>query len=279
MAFEFMKPSWRPEKRSPARQCIWLPNTMMKEESLSNEPAPSTPTTPPPASPSESLPKSIEPTSKPSSNSSADEVGPHNRFHRWFVLPLGILISRLLFLILGPIRQRGNDRVPKSGGLLILANHLADVDPIVVQVTCPRPIHFMAKSELFEMPILGSILRQFKAFPVKRGEPDRASIKRAVQLLRMGEVVCVFPEGQLSPDGELQELKPGIALLARMAECQVICCGLKNTNRVMPYGTVIPRPSWKSTWANWGEPKHFEKSVEAEEVVSWAESELRKLVD
>lgn len=223
------------------------------------------------------MPKSTEPTSKPSSKSLAEDVGPHNGFQRWFVMPLAILISRLLFLILGPIRQRGNGNVPKSGGLLILANHFADVDPIVVQVTCPRPIHFMAKSELFEMPILGSILRQFKAFPVKRGEPDRASIKRAVQLLRMGEVVCVFPEGQLSPNGELQELKPGIALLARMAECQVICCGLKNTNRVMPYGKVTPRPSFRFTWANWGEPTRFEKSVEAEAVVEWAESELRKL--
>ncbi len=158
-----------------------------------------------------------------------------------------------------------------------MANHLADVDPIVVQCTCARPIHFMAKSELFDMPILGSILRQFKAFPVKRGEPDRASIKRAVQLLKMGEVVCVFPEGQLSETGELRELKPGIALLARMAECQVICCGLKNTNRIMPYGTVTPRPSFRNTWAKWGEVTRFDKSAETEDIVNWAESQLKRL--
>ncbi len=183
----------------------------------------------------------------------------------------------MLFLILGPIRQRGKRRVPETGGVLILANHLADVDPIVVQTTCPRPIHFMAKSELFEMPVLGSIIRIFRAFPVKRGEPDRSSIKRAVQLLRMGEVVCVFPEGQLSEDGQLQELKPGIALLARMAECEVICCGLKNTNRIMPYGSLIPRPSFRSTWAQWGEPVQFEKGAEADEIVGWAEKQLREL--
>lgn len=205
------------------------------------------------------------------------EVGPHSGFHRWFVLPLAKFVSWLLFLILGPIRSRGSYRVPKKGGVLILANHLADVDPIVVQVTCGRAIHFMAKSELFEMPILGSFLRQFKAFPVKRGEPDRGSIKKAVQLLRMGEVVCVFPEGQLSPDGELQELKPGIALLARMAECEVICCGLQNTNKIMPYGTVIPRPSWRQTWANWGEAKRFGKDTEAQDIVAWAEGQLREL--
>lgn len=193
------------------------------------------------------------------------------------MLPLAKGFSRLLFFFLGPIRQRGSYRVPKSGGVLILANHLADVDPIIVQVACPRPIHFMAKSELFAMPVLGSILRQFKAFPVKRGEPDRGSIKRAIQLLRMGEVVCVFPEGQLSEDGELQELKPGIALLARMAECEVICCGLRDTNRVMPYGSIIPRPSFRQLWATWGEPHRFAKDTEADQIVGWAEGQLRGL--
>lgn len=215
--------------------------------------------------------------SKPSSSSASETVGRHGPLHIWVILPLSKAFAWLLFLILGPIRQRGKRRIPKSGGLLILANHLADVDPIVVQTTCTRPIHFMAKSELFEMPVLGSIIRLFKAFPVKRGEPDRSSIKRAVQLLRMGEVVCVFPEGQLSESGQLQELKPGIALLARMAECQVICCGLRNTNRIMPYGSLIPRPSFRATWAEWGEPVHFAKGTEADEIVGWAEHQLREL--
>lgn len=207
------------------------------------------------------------------------DVGPHSSFHRRFRLPLAVAFSRFLFWFLGPIRVRGKYRVPKTGGLLILSNHLADVDPICVQVGCPRPIHFMAKSELFDMPILGNVIKKFKAFPVKRGEPDRASIKRAVQLLRMGEVVCVFPEGQLSETGELQELKPGIALLARMAECEVICVGLQNTNRIMPYGKFTPRPSWHKTPVEWGEPHRFSKDAETEEIVSWAEGQLRSLTN
>jgi 1-acyl-sn-glycerol-3-phosphate acyltransferase len=182
-----------------------------------------------------------------------------------------------MFLILGPLRQKNHDRVPESGGVLLLANHLADIDPIIVQLTCRRPMHFMAKSELFSIPVLGPLMRAYGAFPVKRGEPDRAAIKRAVQLLRVGEVVCVFPEGQLSETGELQELKPGIALMARMAECQVVCCGLTGTNKVMPYGKLIPRPSWHFIWAKYGQPRRFGKDAEAEEIVAWAESELRSL--
>jgi 1-acyl-sn-glycerol-3-phosphate acyltransferase len=218
------------------------------------------------------------PMSKPSTGSTENaDIGKRSPLFRWLWLPLAKAFARFLFLFFGPIRCRNSHKVPPRGGVLILSNHLADVDPIIVQVTCPRSIHFMAKSELFEVPVLRSFLRFFNAFPVKRGEPDRGSIKRAVQLLRQGEAVCVFPEGQLSEDGTLQELKPGIALLARMADCQVICCGLKNTNRIMPYGKLIPRPSWHFTWAHWGEPKSFGKGAEAEEIVSWAEKELRSL--
>ena len=215
--------------------------------------------------------------SKPSEESSPEEPSRHSAFFRWFVLPVARLVGWLAFLVLGPLRVVDKDNVPRSGGLLILSNHLADVDPVAVQFACPRPMHYMAKSELFEIPILGNLIRMCGAFPVKRGEPDRAAIKRAVRLLRKGEVVCVFPEGQLSESGELQELKPGIALLARMAECQVICVGLKNTNRIMPYGKVTPRPSWHFTWAKWGQPRSFGKEAEVEEIVSWAEVELKRL--
>ena len=76
----------------------------------------------------------------------------------------------------------------------------------------------MAKSELFDMKIIGKMIRCFQGFPVKRGEPDRASMRHAIELLKMGEVVAVFPEGQLSEDGELQELKAGVALIVRQLQ-------------------------------------------------------------
>ena len=83
--------------------------------------------------------------------------------------PVLKLLVRLLMLVLGPLRVRGAERVPRSGGLLILANHIADIDPPVVQISCRRRIHFMAKSELFEIPVLRHLIRWFHAFPVKRG--------------------------------------------------------------------------------------------------------------
>jgi 1-acyl-sn-glycerol-3-phosphate acyltransferase len=187
------------------------------------------------------------------------------------------LFVRGLMLVLGPLKVRGMANVPSRGGLLILSNHIADIDPPIVQIACKRRIHFMAKSELFEIPVLKHLIRWFHAFPVKRGEPDRAAIKHALGLLAAGEAVCIFPEGELSETGELLPLLPGAALIVRKAGVPVVCCGLRNTNRVMPYKSVIPRPGFCFTYAKWGEPRTFSPDATQDEILGWAEAELRRL--
>ena len=191
--------------------------------------------------------------------------------------PILKLFVRCLMFVLGPLRVRGKSNVPMKGGLLILSNHISDIDPPVVQIACKRPIHFMAKSELFEIPILKHLIRWFHAFPVKRGEPDRAAIKHAIGLLQQGEAVCIFPEGQLSETGSLLPLLPGAALIVRKAGVPVVCVGLRRTNRVLPYRSVIPRPSFGFTYAEWGEPRTFSGGAGQEEIIGWATSELKSL--
>lgn len=192
-------------------------------------------------------------------------------------IPAMRLVCWVLFTLLGPFRRIGHRNIPRSGGLLILSNHRADVDPIVVQLACPRPIYYMAKSELFTIPVLGWIMRCFRAFPVKRGEPDRSSLKRAVAYAHRGQATCLFPEGQLSETGELQDLKPGAALIVRMAGVPVICCGVKNTERILPYGKLLPRPALRWVTCSWGEPRTFDRHSTTEEILDWANAELRRL--
>lgn len=192
-------------------------------------------------------------------------------------LPLSRVLGWFLMTLFGPLRVFGRSRIPRKGGLLILANHRADVDPIAIYLACPRPIYFMGKSELFAMPVVGSIMRAFRAFPVKRGEPDRAALKLAAAYTHLDNVVGVFPEGQLTEDGKLQPLKPGAALIVRLTECPVICCGLRRTERIMPYGKVIPRPALGWVEVHWGEPRSFAKGTRPEEILGWVESELRHL--
>ncbi len=195
----------------------------------------------------------------------------------WVFLPLLKLFAGVLLLILGPLRVRGKTKLPRKGAVLILANHLADIDPIAVQVACRRPVYFMAKSELFEMRILGPFLRWFKAFPVRRGEPDKGALKLAVAHLRAGHAVCLFPEGQLSETGELQELKAGVGLIVRMAGAPVQCVGLSGTQRMMPYGTHIPRPAFHTVRATWGIGRAFDKRASNEEILGWVDEQLRTL--
>lgn len=201
----------------------------------------------------------------------------HGPVFRWLWLPLMKLCAGFALFLLGSLRVRGKYRVPRKGPVLVLVNHAADLDPVVVQLACPRPIHFMAKSELFTMPILGPFLKLFKAFPVKRGEPDRGALKLAVEYLRTGEVVCVFPEGQLSESGELEELKPGVALIIRMSGAPVICLGLSGTRRMLPYGATIPRPAFQAVRAEWGEPHTFSKDDDTDAILGWIAGQLRAL--
>lgn len=198
----------------------------------------------------------------------------------WIGIPLLRFFFATVFTLCGPYRIRGANRVPKKGPVLILANHRADVDPPFVQLGCPRGIHFMGKSELFDMPVLGWVLRTLEVFPVKRGEADRPALKHAAELLKAGAAVGVFPEGQLTEDGKLQSIKAGVALILRLAPgVPVICFGLKSTEKVLPYGKLIPRPAFRWIEGNWGEPRTFEPKASAEEITQWIEQEFRRLTD
>jgi 1-acyl-sn-glycerol-3-phosphate acyltransferase len=205
------------------------------------------------------------------------EVGPHSRELRQVWLPLARFVAHVLLFLFGPVKVRGAYRIPREGGVLILTNHLADVDPVIVQHGCPRPLHFMAKKELFDMKGLGWLIRQINAFSVKRGEPDRRALRYSIDLLKAGEAVCIFPEGQLSEDGNLGELKAGIALIIKNTKVPVLCGGITGSQRMLPYGQLIPRPAFHQVTLVWGEPYRFPDGTETQEILEWVEGQFRML--
>ncbi|NQD65172.1 1-acyl-sn-glycerol-3-phosphate acyltransferase, partial [Bacillus haikouensis] len=81
------------------------------------------------------------------------------------------------------IEVTGLEHFPKEGGVLLCANHIDNLDPPVVGITAPRPVSFMAKEELFRVPILGKILPGVHAFPVKRGMSDREALRKGLKVL------------------------------------------------------------------------------------------------
>ena len=103
-----------------------------------------------------------------------------------------------VYSILKPIYRFeviGAEKFPKEGGILLCSNHIDALDPPVVGINTPRPVNFMAKEELFKIPILKSLLPGVNAFPVKRGLSDRDALRKALKLLKDGEVVGLIPRG------------------------------------------------------------------------------------
>jgi 1-acyl-sn-glycerol-3-phosphate acyltransferase len=155
---------------------------------------------------------------------------------------LGRALFRLLFRCYNRWEVRGQELIPDSGGVLLVANHTSYADPPIVGSACRRPVYFMAKAELFFFP-LGAIISRTHAFPVRRGGVDRAALRRALQLLREGRVLVVFPEGTRSPDGKMIELETGAAFLALAASAQVVPVGVDGADRLLPRRWPVPRPA------------------------------------
>lgn len=135
----------------------------------------------------------------------------------------------LVYGILKPVYRFeiiGLEHFPKEGGILICANHIDNLDPPVVGITAPRPVHFMAKGELFNVPLLKNLLPGLNAFPVKRGMSDRDALRMAIKLLKEGNVVGLFPEGTRNKTGELGKAFSGAGFFALRGDADVVPCAI-----------------------------------------------------
>lgn len=133
-----------------------------------------------------------------------------------------LILSPLAFLLMRP-RVRGLRHLWRRGGAIVVSNHWALSDPILIALISPRIIHFMAKQELFHNPVARFLLmRGLYAFPVNRKQADMASLRQAMDVLQKGRVFGIFPEGRRSVTGELDELERGAAFLALRCKVPII---------------------------------------------------------
>lgn len=125
-----------------------------------------------------------------------------------------------------PVEVIGREHFPKEGGVLLCANHIHNLDPVMVGIAAQREISFMAKEELFRVPILGRIVRRLNAFPVKRGAGDREALRNGMKVLRDGKVLGLFPEGTRSKTGKLGKGLAGAGFFALRTNAEVVPCAI-----------------------------------------------------
>ncbi len=117
---------------------------------------------------------------------------------------------------------RNRHKVPKKGGMIVVCNHTSNIDPVILGISTPRFVRFMAKAELFQNRWFGVFIRNLGAFPIRRGSSDRSAIRQALNVTAEGGCLAIFPEGHRSRDGKLGKGMTGAAFLARKAGCVVV---------------------------------------------------------
>jgi 1-acyl-sn-glycerol-3-phosphate acyltransferase len=134
---------------------------------------------------------------------------------------------------------RGREHVPRTGGLIVASNHISFFDPPLVGTAAVRELHFLAKEELFRPPVFGSLIRAYNAIPIRRGVADLSGMTKAMEVLRDGEALIMFPEGSRMRDGELHPARPGVGMLAVGTDALIVPCYISGSDR--PGGWITRR--------------------------------------
>lgn len=176
------------------------------------------------------------------------------------------------FFPLYRIEVKGKEHFPKDGAVLLCSNHIDNLDPPTVGISAPRQVHFMAKEELFRVPVLGGIVRKVGSFPVKRGMSDREALRNGLNVLKDGGVLGLFPEGTRSKDGKLGKGLAGAGFFALRSNALVVPCAVIGTYK--PFNKVR---------VFFGEPINLdalrERKATAEEATEFIMSKIAELLE
>lgn len=143
------------------------------------------------------------------------------------------------FKLIHRVKVIGAENVPKDGGILLCGNHINNLDPPLLGAVCPRSVHFMAKAELFEAPVLKTILPRIHVFPVKRGAGDRQALRAGLKVLEEGKTMGMFPEGTRSKDGKMGKALSGAGFFALRSSAHVVPCAILGSYRPFSRVTVV----------------------------------------
>jgi 1-acyl-sn-glycerol-3-phosphate acyltransferase len=182
---------------------------------------------------------------------------------------------RIATSVLFDLKVYGAEHVPVTGGALLLSNHLSYLDPPCIGVQLRRPTSYLAKSELFEVPVFGRVIPKLNAFPVRQGAGDIGAVRETIRRLQEGHVLTVFPEGSRSADGELQPLAGGFTLIVRKVDVPIIPVAIDGTFQAWPIHQSMFKPT--PVRVKFGPPMNVQK-MKAPEIIAKVEGALKGLI-
>lgn len=140
------------------------------------------------------------------------------------------------------LQIQGAEKVPQSGGLIAVSNHASYFDPPILSNCVGRPVAFMAKEELFNIPVFKQGIRLYGAYPVKRSTGDRAALRSAIAAVESGWIAAVFLQGTRSADAKITAPKPGAAWIAAKAQVPLLPVSIWGTEKILTKGSSFPKP-------------------------------------
>ncbi len=156
------------------------------------------------------------------------------------------------FKVLFKGRAFGVELVPRTGPVLLVANHQSFADPMLVGSFLPRECHFMARDSLFKKRLNARIISFVNAFPVNRTAADIGAFKESLRILRGGKALVAFPEGTRTLDGRIGQLHPGIFAIAKRANCPIVPTIVEGAFEAWPRERKYPR--MLPVWVEYGTP-------------------------
>lgn len=197
----------------------------------------------------------------------------------WFSLQQ---MAQVLFTVWFRYRALGLENLPESGALLLI-NHQSFLDPLLVGLALRRPVSYLARENLFRVPLVGWLLKRTYVMPISRESAGTESLRESLRRMEHGFLVGIFPEGTRTVDGGLAALKPGFVALVRRVNVPVIPVGVAGAYEAFPRGAWFPRPS--KTRIVFGPPldpvrlaELCQKGREAE-LVEWTRESIQECLD
>ncbi len=146
-------------------------------------------------------------------------------------------ICKLVCLTLWRFRAVGTENLPRSGPVIVACNHISYLDPVALGVGAPRMLTYLAKKQLFDIPVLGLLIRGCGAYPLDRDAGGVAAVRAALRVLKAGHCIGIFPEGTRNTRGTAAE-KGGAALLAALSGAAVVPAAVVGTKDAKRFAQI-----------------------------------------